>query len=95
MSNNPIITRHIFPPIPIRDFDWCAYRADDEGSEDGLKYFYGKTGEPNGNVLSGMTVAHTARRRSCSPMPVQRRCTNETAGIFDLTKHWTLGWVSR
>ena len=22
----PIHTHHIFPPIPIRQFDWCAYR---------------------------------------------------------------------
>lgn len=23
---SPIITVHVFPPIPIRTSDWCAYR---------------------------------------------------------------------
>jgi hypothetical protein len=24
-----IVTDYIFPPIPLRDFDWCAYDEDD------------------------------------------------------------------
>ena len=36
----PIVTSHIFPPIPRRDFDWRAYR---EGREEGGPYGYGKT----------------------------------------------------
>lgn len=27
---NPIITEHVYPPIPMRQFDWAAYR-DPEG----------------------------------------------------------------
>ena len=23
-----ITTEHVYPPIPIRDFDWCAYEGD-------------------------------------------------------------------
>ena len=23
-----MVTRNIYPPIPLRDFDWCAYDAD-------------------------------------------------------------------
>ena len=35
-----IITEHVKPPIPIRQFDWCAWRDGDE--EDGLRG-YGKS----------------------------------------------------
>lgn len=35
-----IITTNVFPPIPIRDFDWCAYF---DGEEDGGHYGYGRT----------------------------------------------------
>ena len=28
--NMTIVTIHINPPIPIRDFDWVSYRACDE-----------------------------------------------------------------
>lgn len=27
-----IVTSHIYPPIPIRDYDWCAYY---DGEEEG------------------------------------------------------------
>lgn len=36
----PIVTSNIFPPIPIRDFDWCAYF---EGEEERGQYGYGRT----------------------------------------------------
>ena len=35
-----IITSHVYPPIPIRNFDWCAYVDGDEESE---RYGYGET----------------------------------------------------
>ena len=35
-----IVTSHDYPPIPIRDFDWCAYREGDE--EEGPRG-YGRT----------------------------------------------------
>jgi len=28
-----ITTEHVFPPIPIRDYDWKAMRKEDEGEE--------------------------------------------------------------
>jgi len=28
-----IKTEHVHPPIPIRDYDWRAYRKEDEGEE--------------------------------------------------------------
>ncbi len=32
MKKNKIITRHEYPPIPIRNYDWSAIREDyDEG----------------------------------------------------------------
>lgn len=37
-----INTHHIFPPIPIRSFDWSAMRDDDEG-EEGRPVGYGAT----------------------------------------------------
>jgi len=39
-QNEPIHTHHIFPPIPIRDFDWCAYRDPEV-----TPYGYGRTEE--------------------------------------------------
>lgn len=37
-----IITSHVYPPIPVRDFDWCAYL---EGEEEEGRYGYGRTRE--------------------------------------------------
>lgn len=33
--SKPIKTAHVYPPIPIRTHDWCAY-YDDTYPEDGL-----------------------------------------------------------
>jgi hypothetical protein len=35
-----IVTHHIYPPIPIRTRDWCAYR---DGEEERGQYGYGRT----------------------------------------------------
>jgi hypothetical protein len=35
-----IVTRNIYPPIPIYKFDWCAYR---DGEEERGQYGYGAT----------------------------------------------------
>lgn len=35
-----IVTQCICPPIPIRQFDWCAYH---EGEEESGHYGYGRT----------------------------------------------------
>lgn len=35
-----IVTSFQFPPIPIRDFDWCAYY---DGQEEAGHYGYGRT----------------------------------------------------
>jgi hypothetical protein len=35
-----IITEHVYPPIPIREFDWCATFAD---YEPGAPQGYGAT----------------------------------------------------
>lgn len=41
MSAEPkIITTNVYPPIPIRSFDWCAYY---DGDEERGEYGYGKT----------------------------------------------------
>jgi hypothetical protein len=32
-----IKTMHVYPPIPIRVFDWVAFFEDEEGDEDGLR----------------------------------------------------------
>ena len=36
-----IITRHVYPPIPVRLMDWCAYRDGDE--ENSSRYGWGRT----------------------------------------------------
>ena len=36
----PIITHHVYPPIPIRQYDWCAFR---EGNEEAGGYGWGRT----------------------------------------------------
>jgi hypothetical protein len=40
MSALRIVTSYVFPPIPDRRFDWCAYR---EGREEAGGYGYGRT----------------------------------------------------
>jgi hypothetical protein len=35
-----IVIRNIYPPIPIRQFDWCAYV---DGEEERGEYGYGST----------------------------------------------------
>lgn len=35
-----IVTSHIYPPIPVREFDWCAFY---EGEEEAGCYGYGAT----------------------------------------------------
>jgi hypothetical protein len=35
-----IVTRNIYPPIPLRQFDWCAYV---DGEEERGEYGYGRT----------------------------------------------------
>jgi hypothetical protein len=45
-----IVTRHVYPPIPVRFYDWAAW-FDDEGEEAG-RYGYGKTeGEAINDLL--------------------------------------------
>jgi hypothetical protein len=39
--NMKIITQHVFPPIPCRHFDWCAYI--DGREEDSWLYGWGTT----------------------------------------------------
>lgn len=38
----PIVTSHVYPPIPMRRFDWCAHR---EGEEERGHYGWGPTRE--------------------------------------------------
>jgi len=40
--SNRIICEHVCPPIPIRDFDWCAHF---DSYEPGHPQGYGKTRE--------------------------------------------------
>jgi hypothetical protein len=37
-----IITSHVYPPIPLRHLDWCAYY---DGEEEDQNYGWGKTKE--------------------------------------------------
>jgi hypothetical protein len=40
MGNRVIRISHVYPPIPCRDFDWCAFR---DGEEEGGNYGWGST----------------------------------------------------
>ncbi len=42
MSKPPIKTEFVYPPIPVRDFDWAAYR---DGWEPGELQGTGRTKE--------------------------------------------------
>lgn len=46
-----IITEHVYPPIPIRIFDWCAFY---EGCEEEQNYGWGKTKEEAIENLKGI-----------------------------------------
>lgn len=35
-----IVTTHVYPPIPVRTFDWCAHY---DGDEESGQYGYGAT----------------------------------------------------
>lgn len=51
MTAPKIKTSHIFPPIPIRSFDWCAWR---DGEEERGVYGYGYT--ENGAVMDLLDI---------------------------------------
>lgn len=39
-----IVTSFVYPPIPIRTHDWCAYREDDEPNDNGhMRQGFGAT----------------------------------------------------
>ena len=42
MNRNKIIVRYVFPAIPERGFDWCAFR---DGTEEAGPYGHGETEE--------------------------------------------------
>ena len=42
MTDRKIVTSHVYPPIPVRNFDWSAYY---EGDEEAGQYGYGQRGD--------------------------------------------------
>ena len=66
-----LVTSHIYPPIPDRSHDWCAYV---EGDEEASKYGYGATEEeagcgglsPLGNVSLGIAISAQNNRLAMS-----------------------------
>lgn len=41
MATSPLIkTSHVYPPIPLRQFDWCAFI---DGEEERGEYGWGRT----------------------------------------------------
>ena len=40
MTPKKIVTHNVYPPIPIRSFDWCAFF---DGEEERQEYGYGRT----------------------------------------------------
>jgi hypothetical protein len=44
MPARRVVTHNIWPPIPLRQFDWCAHYDGDEPDDDGnMNCGYGKT----------------------------------------------------
>ena len=44
MGDRKIVTNFIYPPIPLRQFDWCAHFDDEEPDDEGhMQCGYGKT----------------------------------------------------
>lgn len=43
MNEVKIVTTHLYPPIPIRDFDWCATTSEYDG--EGCPIGFGRTEE--------------------------------------------------
>jgi len=39
-SEVPIVIVYVYPPVPCRSYDWCAYR---EGTEEQQQYGWGRT----------------------------------------------------
>jgi len=43
-NRGKVIISFVYPPIPLRQFDWCAYFDNDEPDDDGhMLCGYGKT----------------------------------------------------
>lgn len=42
MTTRKIVTSHVFPPIPVREMDWCAHY---DGEEEAGDYGWGRTEE--------------------------------------------------
>jgi hypothetical protein len=40
MTKPKIVTSHVYPPVPVRNFDWAAWR---DGEEERGRYGYGTT----------------------------------------------------
>lgn len=40
MTARKIVTDHVYPPIPLRTMDWCAYY---DGTEEDGRYGWGRT----------------------------------------------------
>lgn len=57
MSDRKIITENVFPPIPTREFDWCAYF---DGEEERGHYGYGDTKQAAINDLLNLTEDEAA-----------------------------------
>lgn len=50
-----IVTQHVYPPIPLRMFDWCAFRDGDE--ENPSRIAWGPTEDAAVSELMAMEEA--------------------------------------
>lgn len=59
MRDRKIVTSHIYPPIPVRDWDWCAHY---DGEEEAGNYGWGATeAEAIQDFLDNCADAHDER----------------------------------
>jgi hypothetical protein len=72
MANRTIITSQINPPIPVRQFDWCAFY---DGEEEAGNYGYGATqAEAIQDFRDNFAADHDERlnARGAQPLPARR-----------------------
>jgi len=74
-----VITDHIYPPIPVRHMDWCAWF---EGEEEAGEYGYGPTeADAIADLLDNADEYPTALASEVDPHGLFERAYAEVAGV--------------
>lgn len=63
MTGRKIITTHVFPPIPVRSWDWCAYFDGEEERTNG--HGWGRT---EADAIADLKQVHGIECRQCGKL---------------------------